>query len=119
VFDARKNTSLSLEVNAEYTKYTFMSRHHIRPTRQSCDKSCFNYQLNAQFLYFVIIYYIIILDMFRAIIRSSSGGQIVLLQQRVSSLSVSGRTVHRLGADFDNMAKFKYLETTSYNFIRE
>jgi hypothetical protein len=35
-FDARKNTGVSQEANAEYTKYTFMSRHHI--TRLSSDK---------------------------------------------------------------------------------
>jgi hypothetical protein len=61
--------------------------------------SCFDYQLNAQFLYSIIISYIIILDMFRAILCSSSGGQIVLLQHLVSPLSVSGRTVHRSRAD--------------------
>jgi hypothetical protein len=43
----------------------------------------FNYQLNTQFLYFIIIYYIVILDMFRAILCSSSGGQILLLQHLV------------------------------------
>jgi len=37
--------------------------------------------------------------MFRAILCSSSGGQIVLLQHLVSSLSVNGRTVHWLRAD--------------------
>jgi len=37
--------------------------------------------------------------MFRAVLRSSSGGQIVLLQHLVSSLSVNGRTVCRLRAD--------------------
>jgi len=36
--------------------------------------------------------------MFRAILCSSSGGHIVLLQHLVSSLSVSSRTVHRLRA---------------------
>ena len=45
------------------------------------------------------ICYIIILNMFRAVICSSSGGQIVLLQFLVSSLSVNGRTVCRLRAD--------------------
>jgi hypothetical protein len=86
-----------------------------------------NYQLNAHFLYSVTIYsaiqkdelnfvnidvrncvhlfespcicYIIILDMFRAVLCSSSGGQILLLQNLVSSLSVNGRTVCRLRAD--------------------
>ena len=37
--------------------------------------------------------------MFRAVPYSSSGGQIVLLQPLVSSLSVNGRTVCRLRAD--------------------
>ena len=37
--------------------------------------------------------------MFRAVLCSSSGGQIVLLQHLVSSLSVKGRTVCRLRAD--------------------
>ena len=35
--------------------------------------------------------------MFRAVPCSSTGGQIVLLQPLVSSLSVNGRTVCRLG----------------------
>jgi len=37
--------------------------------------------------------------MFQAALCSSSGGQIVLLQQLVSSLSVNGRTVYQLRAD--------------------
>jgi len=37
--------------------------------------------------------------MFRAVLCSSSGGQIVLLQHLVSSLSVNGRTVCRLRTD--------------------
>jgi hypothetical protein len=37
--------------------------------------------------------------MFRAVPCSSAGGQIVLLQPLVSSLSVNGRTVCRLRAD--------------------
>jgi len=37
--------------------------------------------------------------MFRAVQCSSSGGQIVLLQTLVSSLSVNGRTVRRLRGD--------------------
>jgi len=32
--------------------------------------------------------------MFRAVLCTSSGGQIILLQHLVSSLSVNGRTVH-------------------------
>jgi hypothetical protein len=57
--------------------------------------TCFNYQLNAQFLYSIIMYYIIVLDMFQAILCSSSGDQSALLQHLVSSFSVSGRTMHR------------------------
>ena len=45
------------------------------------------------------ICYIIILNMFRAVTCSSSGGEIVLLQPLVSSLSVNGRTVFRLRAN--------------------
>ena len=37
--------------------------------------------------------------MFRAVPCSSSGGQIVLLEHLVSSISVNGRTVHRLRAN--------------------
>ena len=37
--------------------------------------------------------------MFRAVPWSSSGGQILLLQPLVSSLSVNGRTVRRLRED--------------------
>jgi len=37
--------------------------------------------------------------MFRAVLCSSSGGQIVLLQHLVSPLSVNGRTVGRLRDD--------------------
>ena len=37
--------------------------------------------------------------MFRAVLCSSSGGQIVLLQHLVSSLSVNGPTERRLRAD--------------------
>ena len=43
--------------------------------------------------------YIIILNMFRASTRPSSGGQIVLSQHLVSSLSVNGCTVCRMRAD--------------------
>jgi len=43
--------------------------------------------------------YITILNMFRAAPCSSSGGQIVLLQPLVSSLSLNNRTLCRLRAD--------------------
>jgi hypothetical protein len=57
----------------------------------------FIYQLDAKFLYSVIyMYYIKYLDMFRAILCSSSGGQNYILQHLVSSLSESGRVVHLL-----------------------
>jgi len=45
--------------------------------------------------------YIIIFNMFRALPCSSSGGQILLLQPLVSSLSVNTLTVRRLRADYD------------------
>jgi hypothetical protein len=87
--------------------------------------TCFNYQLNAQFLYSIIIYYIIILDMFRAILCSSSGGQIVLLQHLISSLSVSGRTVHRCsplstGALYSCLQRVTIPDavTTQFNLLR-
>ena len=56
-----------------------------------------NDQLDAQILnIFITILY---MYMFRAISCSSSGGQIVLIQHLVSSLSVSDRPVHRLRED--------------------
>ena len=52
-----------------------------------------NDQLEAQFSYFILFYntLITVLYTFRATSCSSSGGQIVLIQHLVSSLSVSGR----------------------------
>ena len=44
-----------------------------------------------------LLCYIIILDVFRAVPCSSSGGQIVLLQHLISSLSVSSHSVHQFG----------------------
>ena len=55
--------------------------------------------MHNSFIILQYICYIIILHMFRAVLCSSSGGQIVLLQHLVSSLSVNGRTVRRLGTD--------------------
>jgi len=53
-----------------------------------------NDQLDAQiFNTFITVLY---MHMFRAISCSSSGGQVVLIQHLVSSLSVSDRPVHRL-----------------------
>jgi len=45
--------------------------------------------------------------MFRAVLCSSSGGQIVLLQHLVSSVSVNGRTVCRLRADSKDCPVFE------------
>ena len=53
-----------------------------------------NDQLGAQFFYFYNTF-ITVLYMFRATSCSSSGGQVVLIQQLVSSLSVSDRPVYR------------------------
>jgi hypothetical protein len=50
-----------------------------------------NVQLDAQ----IFNTFITILYMFRAISCSSSGGQIVLIQRLVSSLSVIDRSVHQ------------------------
>jgi hypothetical protein len=60
-----------------------------------------NDQFDAQiFNTFITILY---MYMFRAISCSSSGGQIVLTQHLVSSLSVSDRSVHRLRKNFHNL----------------
>jgi hypothetical protein len=57
-----------------------------------------NDQLDVQiFNTFITILY---MYMFRAISCSSSGGQIVLTQHLVSSLSVSDRSAHRLRKNF-------------------
>jgi len=68
----------------------FPHLHHI---------SCFNYQLNAQFLYSITIY---MLHYNPRHFSSSTmlvlRGQIVLLHHLVSSISVNGRTVCRLRA---------------------
>jgi len=53
----------------------------------------FFYQLDAQILYFNK--FIIFLYMFRALLCSSSGGQIVLVQHLVSSLSLGDCSVHK------------------------
>jgi len=50
--------------------------------------------------------YITILNMFRAARCSSSGGQIVLLQPLVSSLSVKSRTVCRLALNLHTVRLF-------------
>jgi len=43
--------------------------------------------------------FIIFLDMFRALLCSSSGGQNCFIQHLISPHSVGGRPVHRLGED--------------------
>ena len=63
-----------------------------------------NDQLDAQiFNTFITILYV---HMFRAISCSSSGGQIVLIQHLVSSLSVSDRSVHRLRENWNSFPVF-------------
>ena len=54
----------------------------------------FFYQLDAQILYFNTL--ITSLNMFRALLCSSSGGQIVLVQHMVSSLSSGDCSGHML-----------------------
>ena len=73
--------------------YIFLTVHH------SVDLFQITNLIHNSFILQQYICHIIILDMFRAVLCSSSGGQIVLLQPLVSSLSVNGRTVRRLRAD--------------------
>jgi len=58
-------------------------------------------QLDAHILYFNA--FITFLYMFRALLYSSSGGQIVLTQHLVSSLSLSDCSVHKLRDDSRNL----------------
>jgi len=51
---------------------------------------------NLMHKFFNTFFAILYMYMFRAISCSSSGGQILLIQHLVSSLSVSDRPVHRL-----------------------
>jgi hypothetical protein len=53
---------------------------------------------------------IIILDMFRASTRPSSGGKIVFTQHLVSSLSVNVCIVHRLRADCSPLSTVLYTQ---------
>jgi len=50
--------------------------------------------------------------MFRAVQCPSSGGQIVLSQHLVSSLSVNGCTVCRMGADWQSVQPFTESDDT-------
>jgi len=59
------------------------------------------YQLDANILYFNTL--ITFLYMFQALLYSSSGGQIVLVQHLVSLLSLGDCSVHRLRKDFLNL----------------
>jgi hypothetical protein len=52
------------------------------------------------------IFYIIILDMFRALTCPSSGEKIAFTQHLVSSLSVNGCIAHRLRADCSALCNF-------------
>jgi len=61
----------------------------------------FFYQLDAQILYFNTFF--IFLYMFRALLCSSSGRQIVLVQHLVSSLSLGDCSVHRLRESSRNL----------------
>jgi hypothetical protein len=69
---------------------------HIRPYRALLQIT--NLMHNS-FILQQYVCYITILNMFRAVSCSSSGGQTVLLQPLVSSLSVNSRTVCRFRAD--------------------
>ena len=61
----------------------------------------FFYQLDAQILYFNK--FIMLIYMFRALLCSSSGGQILLVQHLVSSLSLGDCTVHSLRESSRNL----------------
>ena len=56
--------------------------------------------------------------MFRAVPSSSSGGQIVLLQPLVSSLSVNGRTVCRLRGCNNTICPPEDDQGTARNMLR-
>jgi len=59
------------------------------------------YQLYAQILYFNT--FITFIYMFRALLCSSSGGQIALVQHLLSSPSLGDYSVHRLRGDSRNL----------------
>ena len=88
--------SVRLSVCVEHFGFHCTDFHAIlcfRIFRKSIKKTLANDQLDAQvFNTFITILY---MYMFWAISCSSSGGQIVLIQHLVSSLSVSDRPVHR------------------------
>jgi hypothetical protein len=72
------------------------------------------------------MYYIKYLDMFRAILCSFSGGQNCILQHLVSSLSVSGRAVHRFSFDrstnrlsLTKLNSIMMLREIGFNFLRK
>jgi len=60
------------------------------------------YQLDAKIVYFYIL--ITFLYMFRALLFSSSGGEIVLVHHLVSSLSLDDCSVHRLREESCNLS---------------
>ena len=87
--------------------------HHVTSRLQKVNITLANDQLDAQILNtFITTLYTY---MFRTISCSSSGGQIVLIQHLVSSLSVSDRPVHRLRKElqFSNCAPYGHLLTVT------
>ena len=76
--------------------------HHWRFELFASDSFFFFFnQLDAQTLYLKT--FIMFLYMFWAVLCSSSGGQIVLVQHLVSSLSLGDCSVHRLQEDSRNL----------------
>ena len=69
------------------------------------------YQLDLQILYFNT--FIIFFYMFRALLCSSSGGQIVLVQHLVSSLSLGDCSVHRIRKS-SHHSHYVTVQTTGY-----
>jgi len=81
------------------------------------DSDSLFYQPEAQILYFNT--FIILLYMFRTQLCSSSGGQIVLVQHLVSSLSLGDCSVHRLRESSRNLCTEQFsvrYELTVQNF---
>ena len=70
------------------------------------------------FILLQYICYIIILSMFQAVLCSSSGGQILLLQPLVSSISVNGRTACRLRGCNNTMCPPEDEQVTARNMLR-
>jgi len=111
-FGEEKITALCWKHSHDFSDVAVLFQLYWRPRIQitaqgaesltfSTDRSISNslfYQLDAQVLYFFNTF-ITFLYMFRALLCLSSGGQIVLIQHLVSSLSLGDCSVHRVRED--------------------